>query len=77
MQFGLKNASGAFQRAMDAILVSVLWHFVVIYLDSIVVFLKWLEDDTEHVRRILQLLYEAEVSLELKKCKFVTETILY
>ena len=71
MPFGLTNAPTAFQHMMNDIFREYLDHFVVIYLDAILVFSSSIEDHTQHVRLILSKLllnnYEDFIS-EFKAC---------
>lgn len=48
-----------------------------VYLDDILVFSKFPVDDIAQARRVLTLLYEAGVTLKVKKYKYFTETIDY
>lgn len=43
--------------------------FLFVYLEYIIVFRKPLVDRMKHVRSVLRLLYEAVVTLSLKKCR--------
>jgi len=40
MPFGLVNAPGTFQRAMDQILLDLKWSICLVYLDDIVIYFK-------------------------------------
>lgn len=62
---------------MGSILFSVCWQFALLFLDDIVVFLKPTQDHIDQVRRVLQLLYRASVTLKLKECKLYAEQIDY
>lgn len=73
----LKNAIGAFQRAMDVVQQSVTWQFALIYLDDIVVISKSLSEHIEFFRHDLTLLLDRNVTLKLKRCKFFFNTIDY
>lgn len=43
MSFGLKNASGTFQRVIEVILSTVKWNFALHYVDYVIVFSSSLE----------------------------------
>lgn len=77
MPFGLKNAPATFQRAMDVIVAPVRWQTALVYLDDIVIFFRTLEEHITHVRQVLSLLQNAGVTLKVKKCRFITNTIGY
>lgn len=56
MPFGLKIGPGTFQRTMDIILSHVERPFKRNYLDDIVIFSKFLDEQVNHVRQFLSLL---------------------
>lgn len=62
---------------MNLIFASVQWQIALGYLKDIVVFSKWPSDHIEQTRRVVRLLYEAGVTLNLKICKFFTDIIHY
>lgn len=70
MLFGLKNAPGSFQLAMDVKLSTVYWQFALVYLNDVVIFSKNLEAHYKHVRHVLTLHRCAGVSIKLKKSNF-------
>ena len=53
MPFGLSNAPSTFQRLMNQTFFDLLDHFVVIYLDDILVFSELLSDHLAHLRIVL------------------------
>lgn len=59
MPLGLKNALGTFQKAVDLILASDKCQFALVYLNDIVIFLKTLEKQIDHVKQVLTLLYRS------------------
>lgn len=73
--FGLKNAPGTFQCAMDVSLSRVKWQFTLFYLDDIVVFSRLPNERIDQVRQVLTLLRNAGVTLKLRKCEFFTNSI--
>ena len=75
MTFSLTNAPTAFQRFMFHILLDYLNDFIIVYLDDILVYSETVEEHEEHIRKVLQKLQEAKVTLKLKKCEFhITKT---
>lgn len=75
--FGLKNPLETFQRAIVVIISSVCSQFGPVHFDEIVVLSKSPADHIEKVWCVLGLLYEASVTLKLKKYKFFAERIDY
>lgn len=53
------------------------WQVALVYLEDIVIISKSSWDHIEQAQRILQLPYNAGVTLKLKKCHFFAETINY
>ncbi|GBG60815.1 hypothetical protein CBR_g12553 [Chara braunii] len=72
MRFGLCNASGTFQHAMNRIFHDHLDKFVVVYLDDILIFSKSVEERAQHVETVLSLLRQHKY-----KCEFGRTKILY
>jgi hypothetical protein len=70
MPFGLKNSPATFQRFVDITLTGLTWKVCLVYLDDIVVYSKTLEEHLVHLDAVLNRLYRAGLSLNLKKCHF-------
>ena len=70
MPFGLTNAPTVFQHMMNDIFRQYLDHFVVIYLDDILVFSSSLEEHTRQVRLVLAKLREHGLYAKSEKCEF-------
>ncbi|GBG90119.1 hypothetical protein CBR_g50212 [Chara braunii] len=77
MPFGLCNAPGTFQRAMNRIFHDHLDKFVVVYLDDILIFSKSAEEHAQHVETVLSLLRQHKYKVDLEKCEFGRTKILY
>lgn len=77
MPFGLRNPPGTFQLAMDVILSAVKGQIAFLFLDDIIVFLKFLEEHTVHVRNLLTLPSNPSITLKLKKRRSFAVTIDY
>jgi hypothetical protein len=56
LPFGLRNAPGTFQRAVDIILSEVKWQTCLVYLDDVIVFSSSREAHMRHVDEALTLL---------------------
>jgi hypothetical protein len=77
MPFGLTNAPGTFMTFMNEVLKPFLGKFFVLYLDDIFIFSKKKEKHLEHVRKVLQWLKEEKLLINLKKCTFLKEELVY
>lgn len=53
MPFGLVNAPGSFQRAMNLILHGLTWKTYIVYLDDIIIFSNTFEEYLEHLGQVL------------------------
>ena len=77
MPFGLTNAPSTFMRLMIELLKRFLDKFVIVYLDDILIFSKTKEEHLDNIRQVLQRLKEEKLLINLKKCSFMQEEIVY
>lgn len=77
MPYALKNTPGKFQRAMNVLLTTVEWQFVLVNLDSIVIFSRTPDEHIDNVRQVLTVLYDADVILNLEEMRISTYRIDY
>lgn len=82
MWFGLCGAPSTFQRLITAKLQHLIdpsdptkKGFVIVYLDDILIFSATLEEHAEHVRQVLQVLKEANLTAKPSKCSFFQQQI--
>ncbi|GBG74372.1 hypothetical protein CBR_g18783 [Chara braunii] len=75
--FGLCNAPGTFQHAMNRIFHDYLDKFIVEYLDDILIFSRTVEEHAEHLKTVLGLLRQHQYKANLDKCEFGRTKILY
>ena len=75
MPFGLCNAPATFQAFLNDVLRECLDTVVVIYLDDILIYSQDKATHTADVRRVLQLLSDAQLQVNLEKCEFGVEKV--
>ena len=67
---GLANSPGFFQHPMENLFEGILWKFVLVYIDDIIVFSKMLDQHLIDLDTCLTLLEQSGVTLALRKCHF-------
>ncbi|GBG63445.1 hypothetical protein CBR_g38065 [Chara braunii] len=77
MPFGLRNAPGTFQHAMNRIFHDYLDKFVLVYLDGILIFSKTVEEHVAHLDKVLSLLRQHKFKINSEKCEFGRTRVLY
>ncbi|GBG90985.1 hypothetical protein CBR_g51643 [Chara braunii] len=77
MPFGLCNAPGTFQQAMNRIFHDYLDKFIVVYLGDILIFSRTVEEHAEQLKTVLGLLRQHQYKINLDKCEFGRTKILY
>ncbi|GBG71123.1 hypothetical protein CBR_g8423 [Chara braunii] len=75
MPSGLTNTPATFQRAMDDIFRDILKHYVLIYLDDILVYSRTLEEHLRHLRDVLDRLRRHGFYDMLSKCHFAQHKV--
>ena len=77
MSFGLTNAPTKFMCMMNNIFSRYLDKFVLVFIDDIPVYSKNKEEYEEHLRVVLQVLREHQLSNKFTKCDFYKPQIQY
>jgi len=77
MSFGVINASAIFMDYMNRIFRPFLNHFVVVFIDDILIYSNTLEEHKEHLHSILQILKEKKLYAKLSKCEFWLEEVKF
>ena len=70
MPFSLANALATFQAYINTSIASLLNHFIVVYLDNILIYSKNPEEYKEHIQQVLLRLRKHKLYAKLSKCKF-------
>jgi len=70
MPFGVTNAPGVFMEYMNRIFHAYLDHFVVVFIDDILIYSKSEEEHAEHLKIVLQVMKEKKLYAKLSKCEF-------
>ena len=73
--FGLAQAPAYFQELMTGILKD--FSFTIAYLDDIIIFSKTPQEHLSHIRKVLEKLRSAELSMKMSKCNFFSKEIQY
>merc|ERR1711893_445229 len=77
MPFGLNNAPATFQRLMEKVLKGLIYKFVVVYLDDVVIYSESIEKHLEHLRQVLERFKKAGLKLKPKKCELCRNQVDY
>jgi hypothetical protein len=77
LPFGLTNAPATFMHLMHSLFGTHLDHFLVVFLDDILIFSRTVEEHREHVRKVLQLLRENKLYANESKCEFFKQFISF
>ena len=77
LPFGLTNAPATFMHLMHQIFRKQLDHFIIIFLDDILVYSRTLQDHITHVRKTLQILRQHQLYAKVSKCAFFQHKVEY
>ncbi len=77
LSFKLTNESIFFQQYMNDVLWDFLNDFCQVYLDNILIYSKTRKKHKDHVKLVLNRLREAELQMNIRKCKFNVEKTVF
>jgi len=77
MSFGLSNAPIVFMALMNRVFKSFLDHFVIFFIDDILVYSKSKEKHEQHLRLALQTLREHKQYANFSKCEFWLDNVAF
>ena len=77
MPFGLCNAPGTFQRLMERVLHGLVWKYVVVYLDDVVIFSRTHEEHIKHLTEVFHRFEQFNLKLKPRKCEMFRPKVKY
>ncbi len=77
MPFGLVNSPSVFQSFINDVFRDMLDHYVIVYIDDILVYSETLQEHVQHVRSVLQRLIKYQLYAKLEKCEFHTTSVAF
>ncbi len=77
MFFKLINESAFFQHYINNVLFNYLHKFCQTYLNNILIYSKTLKEHKTHVKEVLKKLHEVKLQINIDKCKFKIQKILF
>lgn len=77
MPFGMYNSPSTFMRLMTEVLKPLINQCAVVYFDDILIFSKGKKEYLMDINKVLQLLEENNLKLNLNKCEFMVHELQF
>lgn len=77
LPFGLSNAPATFQSTMNQLFQPLLWKYVIVFFDDILVYIASWESHIEHLVAVFGLLRQQSFFVRESKCTFNLEELAY
>ncbi|CAA0840348.1 Uncharacterized mitochondrial protein AtMg00860, partial [Striga hermonthica] len=77
MPFGLSNAPAVFMNLMNRIFHPYLDHFVIVFIDDILIYSKSQKEHEEHLRVVLETLRREKLYAKFSKCEFWLQRVAF
>ncbi|KAH0716653.1 hypothetical protein KY290_012914 [Solanum tuberosum] len=77
MSFGLTNAPAAFMDLMNRVFRNILYSFVIVFIDDILIYSKSEDDHMNHLRIVLQALKDHQLYAKFSKCEFWLRSVAF
>ena len=77
MSFGLTNAPADFMGLMNSLFKPFLDHFVIVFIDDLLVYSKSKEEHEHHLRIVLQTLRDHKLYAKFSKCEFWLDQVAF
>jgi hypothetical protein len=77
MSFGLTNAPAFFMYLMNSVFMDYLDKPIVVFIDDILIYSQNEQEHEEHLRKVLQRLWDCQLYAKLGKCEFWISEVLF
>ena len=74
---GMKNSGAQFQKFINSTLNGLIMNFCYSYIDDVIIYSTNFKNHLMHLREVLTRLSDANLRLNIQKCKFATESCIY
>ena len=75
MPLGVINGPPIFQRFMNELFASILWNYILVYIDDLIIYSQSFKEHLVHLERVFEILIEAKITLSPKKCFFGYQSV--